>query len=377
MKEINPYKIGSRILNKNNRILYKYLYYKSVQNNREIPVIKRVKGPYLYDFDQNRYVDFYMSGGNLIMGHVVSQFTKIVKSWFNRGYSSGYPYLQSNQMLANRLGKMFDIYGREYYYLFFLNSPEDAFLSALYLLKMFGLRTGGYFTGQYSGKYYEIFGLKNAEINYSDEDYDFLIFKPETEELLHQADLLINKDKDKNLVTVMDERDFPSVYLQHNLNRWLDADIRILGNWISSGYDFGTVLVSKNILNSFFNGYSGLLYYLNNFRFPPLYKIKGAIAFLSTLVKKGGIKKLGELQRFFIEEINRINKNKGSYFKMDGGLIFLNKNKIKDYDGFWYRMIKNGYYFPYNCELPVFVSLGCEKEMLKKTAKDLCRVLEG
>ena len=54
------------------------------------PLIRRGKGPYLYDYDGNRYVDFYLAHGALTLGHTPAGVTKIMKGWLSKGFSPGY-----------------------------------------------------------------------------------------------------------------------------------------------------------------------------------------------------------------------------------------------------------------------------------------------
>ena len=365
MKVANPYKLGKRILNRSDKIFYRDIYDKFKVINNEIPVIKRAKGLYLYDFDGNRYVDFYMLGGNLLMGHVLPSFTKVIKSWFNRGYSIGYPFLQSNQMLVDRLGRIGDIYKDDDYLVAFFNSSSDALINALYILKLIGLSRGGFFTGHFVEKDFKLFDLKNATENYNKERYDYLIVKPTIPEIFDRINSIVITSKIKNTLIISDERDFPAIFYQLISNKWIDADIRVLGSWISSGYDFGAVIVKKSILLSFSKRNYNLLYYLDDFKFPPLYKIKGSIEFLNTIMKRGGIKSIAEMQKYFMEKI------KNPYFVMRGGLIFVNIENMEDYSKFWFEMLRNGYFMPYNPELPVFISLDCNRELIARLIKDL------
>ncbi len=55
-----------------------------------MPVMKRGKGPYLYDYDENRFVDFELGEGNLLLGHAPPYLTSVMKAWLGRGFSSGY-----------------------------------------------------------------------------------------------------------------------------------------------------------------------------------------------------------------------------------------------------------------------------------------------
>ncbi len=48
--------------------------------------IKRGKGAYIYDYDQNKWVDFYLNRGSLILGHAHPLVTKYIKNSISKGY---------------------------------------------------------------------------------------------------------------------------------------------------------------------------------------------------------------------------------------------------------------------------------------------------
>jgi len=53
--------------------------------------IKKAKGPYLYDVDGNRYIDYCLSWGPMILGHANNQVLSQVKKVMDRGTSFGIP----------------------------------------------------------------------------------------------------------------------------------------------------------------------------------------------------------------------------------------------------------------------------------------------
>ena len=53
--------------------------------------IERGSGPYLYDADGNRYIDYVMSWGPLILGHAHREVTAALKNAIDRGTSYGAP----------------------------------------------------------------------------------------------------------------------------------------------------------------------------------------------------------------------------------------------------------------------------------------------
>lgn len=63
--------------------------------------VKKGKKSYLYDFDQNKFIDFDLNRGSLILGHAHPKTTKAVKN----GVTKGYLYSQPT-VLEHRLAKL-------------------------------------------------------------------------------------------------------------------------------------------------------------------------------------------------------------------------------------------------------------------------------
>ncbi|MER3459099.1 MAG: aspartate aminotransferase family protein, partial [Chloroflexota bacterium] len=53
--------------------------------------IERGRGPYLYDVDGNRYIDYVLSWGPLILGHAHPAVVEALKAAVERGTSYGAP----------------------------------------------------------------------------------------------------------------------------------------------------------------------------------------------------------------------------------------------------------------------------------------------
>ncbi len=53
--------------------------------------IKRAKGCYLYDVDGNKYIDYVLSWGPMILGHANPKITKMIKNAVSKGTSYGAP----------------------------------------------------------------------------------------------------------------------------------------------------------------------------------------------------------------------------------------------------------------------------------------------
>ncbi|MEN8259575.1 MAG: glutamate-1-semialdehyde 2,1-aminomutase [Pseudomonadota bacterium] len=98
-----------------------------------IPVfIDRAKGPYVFDVDGNRYIDYVGSWGPMILGHAHPEVVKAVKKACKRGLSFGAPTAIENEMARTlcELVPSMDIVRM-------VNSGTEATMSAIRLARGF------------------------------------------------------------------------------------------------------------------------------------------------------------------------------------------------------------------------------------------------
>ncbi len=351
MEQINNIKISQRIILKSRGLLYSRLA------DNSFPVIKRAKGPYLYDFDKNRYVDFYMSNGNLLMGHIIPQVTKIVKSWYNRGYTGGYPFVQSSQMLVNRIYKLFNIsnffLGNGFF--IFFNSAEESYIALQEILRLIGCEEVINYDKTYSPK------VKTDQKNC------LLIDDVEKNSISQIIDSL-KAEKQNGKIIVSDERcvtKFISIASEKNLAGLID--VRIFGDWLAGGMDFGAIFISENVEMTKIKALD-FCEYANNFRFPPLYKIKAVVKFIDMFVNEGAFKTILYKQKIFFSFLTN------DVFVFKDGFVYIDGYKIDNYKNFRKNMLLHHIYLPYSYKQPLFVSLAHNNELLKKIGKELNRL---
>lgn len=94
--------------------------------------IKRGKGSYLYDLDDNKYIDFVQSWGPLIHGHANKKIEKKVANAIKKGLSFGAPTTIETK-LAKKIVNMFD----ELDQVRFVSSGTEAVMSAIRLARGF------------------------------------------------------------------------------------------------------------------------------------------------------------------------------------------------------------------------------------------------
>ncbi len=111
------------------------------------PFIARGEGGYLYDIDDNRYIDFVQSWGPLIFGHRDSNIEVAVIEAVQRGLSFGAPTTIETQ-LAKEIVEMFEAIDK----VRFVSSGTEAVMSALRLARGYTNRNDIIkFTGCYHG----------------------------------------------------------------------------------------------------------------------------------------------------------------------------------------------------------------------------------
>jgi glutamate-1-semialdehyde 2,1-aminomutase len=97
--------------------------------------IDRGSGPYLYDVDGNRYIDYVLSWGPLILGHAHPQVVQALQAAAERGSSFGAP-----SPLEIELARLVQEFMPDIEMLRFVNSGTEATMSALRLGRAFSGR---------------------------------------------------------------------------------------------------------------------------------------------------------------------------------------------------------------------------------------------
>ncbi len=97
--------------------------------------IERGEGPYLYDVDGNRYIDYVLSWGPLILGHAHPGVIEALKLAAEKGTSFGAPSPLENELARLVMELMPDIE-----MIRFVNSGTEATMSALRLARAFTRR---------------------------------------------------------------------------------------------------------------------------------------------------------------------------------------------------------------------------------------------
>ena len=94
--------------------------------------IKRAKGCYIYDVDGNKFIDYVLSWGPMILGHANPKVTKMIKNAISKGTSYGAP-----TALENRFAKMLNEAFPSIELVRLVSSGTEATMSALRLARGF------------------------------------------------------------------------------------------------------------------------------------------------------------------------------------------------------------------------------------------------
>ena len=92
--------------------------------------IQRAKGPFLYDEDGNRYIDYCLSWGPMILGHADKDVLSEVRKVMARGTSYGIPTILETQ-LAEMVVSAFDSIDK----VRFVSSGTEAVMTAIRLAR--------------------------------------------------------------------------------------------------------------------------------------------------------------------------------------------------------------------------------------------------
>jgi len=97
--------------------------------------IERGEGPYLFDVDGNRYIDYVLSWGPLVLGHAYPAVIEALESALSRGTSYGAP-----SPLEIRLAELIQSFLPNIQMLRFVNSGTEATMSAIRLARAYTRR---------------------------------------------------------------------------------------------------------------------------------------------------------------------------------------------------------------------------------------------
>jgi len=371
-KNVKPFKKGLRIINKNNSFLLKQLFANEMALH--MPVFKRGKGPFLYDHDENRFVDFYLSNGAMLLGHADPKVTKIVKSWIGRGYGTGY-YSSSYELLASRVRNLARIDKDDA--LLFYNSSTDASNGLFSLLLFSGCKTPGLFLSDADGSKTAqagFFGHEHVSLGEFEKlslsGYGFIVVRPGRVLSGKKLGAAVERVLDKEILLILDETSFEAhIHSRAHGDVFRNASARILGSWVTAGLSFGCVCVKRKLLERskcepdselFCSG--GLFFGL-----PPLFLLKAAIQCIGVLEKNGGIDGLKNKTAQFFEKLDK------RYFELIDDLVYVRTegSSADSYDQLHAALLQSGLFLSPSSRAIIALSYSHTLELLAQSARTM------
>ena len=376
-----PFRKGTGIIKRNKSCFPAGVFHDMGGCPVHMPPVKRGKGPYLYDYDENRYVDFDLSRGSLLLGHAPAVLCSTVKSWLGRGYASGYPVV-SHEMLSGGMREALKCGEKGGSWLFY-NSPFEAGGAAAYLLKRYWKRERGLRLSSpgllmrlspFSGINQQL--LITEEINDSSfRNTDFIVLRAGRSRETGRIEDLVGRIKEEGLMVVSDETDFGGhIHMSHCTDITDMLDMRVFGSFLSAGLPFGCVYISESLMKRIsapkdyetFTDIASFSYSV------PLYTMKTVIRYLGELQKQGGIERVLQKAEFYYSLLD------GTGFELEGSLVYLKEvpGLKEGYRKLRLLLLNNGFYFPLYAGDPIAVSLAHTDELLKKCAGEVNALLK-
>jgi hypothetical protein len=351
--------------------------YKSEEMYLRHPAFKRGKGPFLYDYDDHRFVDFELSGGSLLLGHAPPRITSSIKSWLGRGFATG--YLSAGAKWEKAVFLYYDS----------AHEAISSFLELLYLIdpgkKALVVLSDAdtertphtvplYFRNLRTVDMASFHGLSIENI-----DFVFLKFGKSAEE--KTANNIIKEIRKRRIPIFADAVDFESyIHILRLVNWTEDLDAVVFGKWVASGLSFGSVVIQQAFFNKLFenveddNSINGKIDFIASlFGLPAVFKLKAVQKNLSLLRKLGGITAIVRKGDDFFSWLN------DAYFYNRCGIVYMKESEhlMNDYDNLRANFMRNGLYFPLLHWEPVAVSNAHSLELLRSCALKINSLLDA
>ena len=343
------------------------------------PVMKRGKGPYLYDYDDNRFIDFDLKDGAFVHGHAPPRLTSVMKAWLGRGYSKGFS-MAAHRLLSRTLHDVFYAESNLELKLFHLDSEYEAACGLSRLVCRAASGGGG---GVYISNWKKLHGTEYTPLLYHNlQTSSFKDVKNLKSERIDYAILRIDETVDLEMVRGglgwLRRNDIPSIadaatigsFLHMNkLVDWHSQfDAVLFGSWLASGLPFSAIAVHNVSLLTAHGGSHNRSTTTNSVLTETdassLYKLKAAQRSLHLFRKSGGLNKLTSKHKRFFAALNK------RHFQLCGGLVyFSDEDRLRSaYHDLRVHLFRAGFIFPHTYSSPVSLSFAHSDELLKKCA---------
>ena len=371
---------GMRVI-RNNRfspLSYQQIDEKSYARS---PVMKRGKGPYLYDYDDNRFIDFDLQNGALVHGHAPPRLTSVIKAWLGRGFSHGFPSA-AHRPLSRTMHDVLYTESNLELKLLYLDSEFEA-VCVLPQLLSGAVRGGG---GVYISNWKKPHGIEYTPLYcHNLQTSSFEDVKNLNAERIDYAILRIDETVDLEMVRGGSEwlrnNDIPCIGDAATISSFLHMkrlvdwhsqfDAVLYGNWLASGLPFSAIAVHNVSLMKVHSGSRNMSTTSIAARIETgtssLYKLKAAQRSLHLFRKNGAFNQLTNKHTRFFATLNK------KHFQLLDGLVYLrDKDQLRNaYDDLRVHLLRAGFIFPHTYAHPVSLSFAHSDELLKKCAVNI------
>jgi hypothetical protein len=348
-----------------------------------IPVFKRGKGPYLYDYDENRFIDFDLLEGALLQGHAPPRLTSVVKAWIGRGHTGAFSY-KVHQVLSKTLRQTLYPDPHQEMHLLYRDSVYEAQHVLSHVLQEADSSKRGVYVCQTRRDHAESYtslpfvnhvavtpDRVNSLERYSISHAIMKLDNSVDHDMLLQA---LEWFHDAYIPCFGDASVFSSFLHLKSLAGWhTQLDGVLFGNWLSAGLPFGAISFhNKALLHDNDIRTQGGAALFSGAGSPACYKLKAAQMNLNMLLKSGGCDSLLQKHKRFFSVLNK------TYFQLSGGLVYVRdvKKLFKQYDDIHSFLFRAGFLFPSSRRVPLSLSFSHTDELLKKCAVSLNKLFQ-
>jgi hypothetical protein len=369
----------------------RYFPYGDIEDDEALlalfPIVRRGKGPYLYDYDENRFVDFELMQGALLLGHAPAVITKTAKGWLSRGYAPGYSNA-SHRMTSVAINTLlehenFAMTGKEKF--LFFDSPCAAVTECSELVDVTGraregiLLIGG--EAETPAPYRFLRRVKHEEVeDVLSEEHSFIVLRLDGTSTDADVRQVHECAKASGIPVFGDASDFAGFIHIRRCEAYPYLDALLIGSWIAAGFSFCAVCM-KGLP-------AEILHMKNRSRgarsqsgtpagsfplgcYPSVYKLKAVQRCVSELGKLGGVQCLLQKHGFMYGSLD------SQYFELHGGLIRWKQGASLSsaYRQVRLRLLRGGLYLPVRYKANLSISFCHSDELLKKSAQRLNRLM--
>jgi hypothetical protein len=337
------------------------------------PVIKRGKGPYLYDHDGNRFVDLDMLDGSVLHGHANPRMTSVMKGWAGRGYGAGLPAAAHDVPARAVMEVLYSgdaVHERDRYAVLFTDSAASAALAVSWILRMRGVKK------VYAARESLLAGHGGIAEGEGDPVGSFLrggdapstaLIPPLSRRVGGDAEAraLEKLDRERGLL-VLDELSVHSHLAAERTGPLVRrADMRVLGPWIAGGISFGCLVIGRDICASLWEDRDAgeAAETFRRLFFPPTWQLKTALRSLGLLREAGGVSALRRRYTWFKDLLGTAHLRQAELF------AYAEEPAKGSSDRMRVALLEKGVLIPPTTCRPLSVSFAHDDDLLKRSAE--------